>query len=83
MAQAAASPPAAPGAASGADVASLAAQFRSRHEELARSLQRLEGAVGTRPGAQDTHRLLVDSVEVRAGCGVHVACHGPVCCAQC
>ncbi len=56
--------PAAPASAA-PDVASLAAQFRNRHDELQRSLDRLQEAVVAKPGAQDTHRLLVDAVEVR------------------
>ena len=62
-----ASPAAAAAPAGGPELATLTAQFRSKHEELQRSLDKLQQAVGPKQGVQDTHRLLVDAVEVSGG----------------
>lgn len=45
-------------------LARLATQFRSKHEELQRALERVQDVVASKPGAGDTHKLLVDAVDV-------------------
>ena len=68
-----ASPAVAAAPAGAPELATLSAQFRDKHEELQRSLDKLQQAVGPKQGVQDTHRLLVDAVEVggcREGCSL-------------